>query len=241
MELFNRCAYAHFAQHGLSLRERDIFKLDAPDIGELFHAALKRIADRLLRENRTWADLSIKECEHLSAVVIEEIAPLLQRQILLSSNRHFYLKQKLQQIIFRTSIILREHAKSSGFVPVDLEVPFGMGGTGSLPPMEFSLPNGVKMEVVGRIDRVDKAEDENGTFLRIIDYKSRLKSVRLNGSVLRISTSNVNVFRCCYFKCAYVDEKGGTASPAGVLYFHIHNPIVEVKVTHLKQKLKRKF
>lgn len=37
-----------------------------------------------------------------------------------------------------------------------------MGGTGSLPPMEFSLPNGVKMEVVGRIDRVDKAEDENG-------------------------------------------------------------------------------
>ncbi len=61
MELFNRCAYAHFAQHGLSLRERDIFKLDAPDIGELFHAALKRIADRLLRENRTWADLSIKK------------------------------------------------------------------------------------------------------------------------------------------------------------------------------------
>ena len=102
-----------------------------------------------MRENRTWADLSIKECEHLSVLVIEEIAPLLQRQILLSSNRHFYLKQKLQQIIFRTSIILREHAKSSGFVPVDLEVPFGMGGTGSLPPMEFSLPNGVKMEVVG--------------------------------------------------------------------------------------------
>ena len=98
---------------GLSLRERDIFKLDAPDIGELFHAALKKIADKLLRENRTWADLSIKECEHLSVLVIEEIAPLLQRQILLSSNRHFYLKQKLQQIIFRTSIILREHAKSS--------------------------------------------------------------------------------------------------------------------------------
>lgn len=45
--------------------------------------------------------------------------------------------------------------------------------------MEFSLPNGVKMEVVGRIDRVDKAEDENGTFLRIIDYKSSSKSLDL--------------------------------------------------------------
>ncbi|MCI4060793.1 PD-(D/E)XK nuclease family protein, partial [Bacillus cereus] len=78
---------------------------------------------------RTWAHISIKECEHLSDLGIEEIAPLLQRQILLSSTRHFYLKQKLQQIIVRTTIILREHAKSRGFVPVDLEVPFGMGGT----------------------------------------------------------------------------------------------------------------
>ncbi|EOP57378.1 MULTISPECIES: helicase-exonuclease AddAB subunit AddB [Bacillus cereus group] len=241
MELFNRCAYAHFAQHGLSLRERDIFKLDAPDIGELFHAALKKIADKLLRENRTWADLSIKECEHLSAVVIEEIAPLLQRQILLSSNRNYYLKQKLQQIIFRTSLILREHAKSSGFVPVDLEVPFGMGGTGSLPPMEFSLPNGVKMEVVGRIDRVDKAEDENGTFLRIIDYKSSTKALDLTevyyGLALQMLTyldvviSNANTWM----------KKDGTASPAGVLYFHIHNPIVEMKGDASEEEIEKEI
>ncbi|EJQ42259.1 ATP-dependent helicase/deoxyribonuclease subunit B [Bacillus cereus BAG5X1-1] len=241
MELFNRCAYAHFAQHGLSLRERDIFKLDAPDIGELFHAALKRIADKLLRENRTWADLSIKECEHLSALVIEEIAPLLQRQILLSSNRHFYLKQKLQQIIFRTSLILREHAKSSGFVPVDLEVPFGMGGTGSLPPMEFALPNGVKMEVVGRIDRVDKAEDESGTFLRIIDYKSSSKALDLTEvyyglalqmlTYLDVVTSNAHTWM----------KKGSTASPAGVLYFHIHNPIVEMKGDASEEEIEKEI
>ncbi|MDM5187447.1 helicase-exonuclease AddAB subunit AddB [Bacillus sp. DX4.1] len=241
MELFNRCAYAHFAQHGLSLRERDIFKLDAPDIGELFHAALKKIADKLLRENRTWSDLSIKECEHLSVMVIEEIAPLLQRQILLSSNRHYYLKQKLQQIIFRTSLILREHAKSSGFVPVDLEVPFGMGGTGSLPPMEFSLPNGVKMEVVGRIDRVDKAEDESGTFLRIIDYKSSAKALDLTevyyGLALQMLTyldvviSNANTWM----------KKNETASPAGVLYFHIHNPIVEMKGDASEEEIEREI
>ena len=103
-----------------------------------------------------------------------------------------------------------------------------MGGTGSLPPMEFSLPNGVKMEVVGRIDRVDKAEDENGTFLRIIDYKSSSKALDLTevyyGLALQMLT-----YLDVVIKCAYVDEKGGTASPAGVLYFHIHNPIVEVK------------
>lgn len=245
MELFNRCSYAHFAQHGLSLRERDIFKLDAPDIGELFHAALKKIADKLLRENRTWADLTVKECEYLSQVVIEELAPLLQRQILLSSNRHHYLKHKLQQIIFRTSLVLREHAKASGFVPVDLEVPFGMGGADSLPPMQFELANGVKMEVVGRIDRVDKAEDESGTYLRIIDYKSSAKALDLTEVYYGLALQMLTYLDVVTSNAGKWMRGSGKAAPAGVLYFHIHNPIVEMKgdvrEAEIEQEILKKF
>ncbi|MGF9965120.1 helicase-exonuclease AddAB subunit AddB [Bacillus rhizoplanae] len=245
MELFNRCSYAHFAQHGLSLKERDIFKLDAPDIGELFHAALKKIADKLLKEKRTWADLTVKECEYLSVTVIEELAPLLQRQILLSSNRHHYLKHKLQQIIFRTSLVLREHAKSSGFVPVDLEVGFGMGGTNSLPAMNFELSNGVKMEVVGRIDRVDKAEDETGTFLRIIDYKSSAKKLDLTEVYYGLALQMLTYLDVVTTNASKWMKQGGTANPAGVLYFHIHNPIVEMKGDvsdiEIEQEILKKF
>ena len=35
------------------------------------------------------------------------------------------------------------------------------------------------MELVGRIDRVDKAKDENGVYLRIVDYKSSAKELNL--------------------------------------------------------------
>lgn len=76
-------------------------------------------------------------------------------------------------------IIFCEYVKLSGFVLVDLEVLFGMGGIGLFLLMEFLLLNGVKMEVVGCIDCVDKVEDENGMFLCIIDYKLSLKVLDL--------------------------------------------------------------
>ncbi|MCP8968239.1 helicase-exonuclease AddAB subunit AddB [Ectobacillus ponti] len=244
MELFQRCSYAHFMRHGLQLRERDIFKLDAPDIGELFHAALKNIADWLIAQNRSWADLSRSECEHLSLRAMEELAPLLQKEILMSSNRHHYLKRKLQQIIFRASVILSEHAKASGFVPVELEVPFGMNSQGALPPLQMQLENGAKMEVIGRIDRVDKAESEQGTFLRIIDYKSSAKTLDLTevyyGMALQMLTYLDVVIENAK---KWVGSK--EASPAGVLYFHIHNPMVSLKKSlsdaEIEQEILKKF
>ncbi|MDG4656713.1 helicase-exonuclease AddAB subunit AddB [Ectobacillus antri] len=227
MELFQRCSYAHFAQHGLALRERDIFTIDAPDIGELFHAALKSIADRLTQQSRSWADLSRTECEHLAMEAMEMLAPLLQKEILLSSNRHHYLKHKLQQIIFRASLILSEHAKSSGFVPVDLEVPFGIGAD-ALPPLHFQLANGTKMEVVGRIDRVDMAEGEKGTFLRIIDYKSSAKSLDMTEVYYGLALQMLTYLDVVIENAGkWVKDK--QVAPAGVLYFHVHNPVVEIK------------
>src|SRR6476620_11269419 len=63
MELYNGCSFSHFAQHGLKLRERQVFRLEAPDIGELFHAALKHISDIVNEQKLTWAQLTRQQCE----------------------------------------------------------------------------------------------------------------------------------------------------------------------------------
>lgn len=222
MEQFNSCAFSHFASHGLKLKERQVFKLEAPDIGQMFHAALKLISDRLHDLKLDWKGLTKDQCERLSVDAVEKLAPRLQREILLSSNRHHYIKRKLQKIVARASTILSEHAKASGFAPVGLELGFGKGE--QLPPMRFTLPNGCTMEVVGRIDRVDKADSSKGILLRIVDYKSSDRSLQLTevyyGLALQMLTyldiiiSNSNRWL------------GMEATPAGVLYFHVHDPIV---------------
>src|SRR5699024_743697 len=47
MERFGSCPFQQFASHGLRLQEREVFRLDAPDIGQFFHSALSLMTDHL--------------------------------------------------------------------------------------------------------------------------------------------------------------------------------------------------
>lgn len=225
MELFHGCPFSHFTTHGLRLREREVFKLEAPHIGDLFHGALKWIADEITRQNLTWDKLTKKQCELLAKAAVEHLAPKLQSQILLSSNRYHYIKRKLEQVISKASHVLSSHANVSGFAPVGLELEFGPQK--QLPPFAFTLKNGTQMQLQGRIDRVDKAEDENGVYLRVIDYKSSDRNLDLtevyHGLALQMLT---------YLDIIITHSErliGIEALPAGVLYFHMHNPIIDSK------------
>lgn len=224
MEKFQACPYAHFASHGLRLKERKVFRLEAPDIGELFHAALKMMAEQLRENQKDWRHLTKRECEQLSHHVVDELAPKLQNEILLSSNRHHYLKHKLQQIIERASLVLSDHAKASGFVPIGLELAFGPDQ--QLPAMQFTLPNGSKMELIGRIDRVDKAEGSNGILLRIVDYKSSDKVLNLVEVYYGLALQMLAYLDVVITYAEKLIGTGQHALPAGVLYFHVHNPMI---------------
>ncbi|MBP2241115.1 ATP-dependent helicase/nuclease subunit B [Cytobacillus eiseniae] len=222
MELFHSCPFSHYAQYGLKLRERQVFRLDAPDIGDLFHAALKYITEIVMKGTYSWTELTREQCEILAKEAVEVLAPKLQNEILLSSNRHYYIKRKLEQIISRASFILGEHAKSSGFSPIGLEL--GFGPKGELPSIKFPLKNGTQMELVGRIDRVDKAQDDQGVFLRVIDYKSSAKDLNVTEVYYGLALQMLTYLDIII---AHSEDLIGTkADPAGVLYFHVHNPMI---------------
>jgi ATP-dependent helicase/nuclease subunit B len=226
MEKFQSCAFSHFASHGLNLKERQFYKLEAPDIGQLFHSALKLISDRLQELHINWRDVTKKESAALSHEAVSRLAPRLQKEILLSSSRYQYIKEKLEKIIARVVTILSEHAKASGFAPVGLELDFGKKGP--LPPMQFHLKNGSTMELTGRIDRIDQAENNGRLLLRIVDYKSSSKGLDLSEVYYGIALQMLT-----YLDMSVTYSKewlGVEAVPAGVLYFHIHDPFIQSNV-----------
>lgn len=225
MELFHSCPFSHFARYGLGLKERQIFRLEAPDIGELFHAALKYISDTITQENKSWAQINRADCDMLARMAIESLAPRLQNEILLSSNRHHYIKRKLEQIISRASYVLSEHAKASGFSPIGLEL--GFGPKGELPALQFELKNGRNMSLVGRIDRIDQAKKEDEIYFRVVDYKSSAKDVSLQEVYYGLALQMLTYLDIVITHSSKLVE--AEAMPAGVLYFHIHNPMVQSK------------
>ncbi|ALC91921.1 ATP-dependent helicase [Bacillus sp. FJAT-18017] len=242
MELFNSCPFSHYIQHGLKLRDRQIYRLEAPDIGELFHAALKYIAETVKEQNIAWAQLSRGQCERLAKQAVEAIAPRLQNEILLSSERHHYIKRKLEQIITRASLVLSEHSKLSEFEPIGLEVGFGRGG--QLPPLTFGLKNGRRMELAGRIDRIDSGEGKNGElFLRVIDYKSSSRGLNLSEVYYGIALQMLTYLDIAISNSAELTRRD--AEPAGVFYFHVHNPMISAKKNmdedELEQEILKQF
>lgn len=241
MEQYQHCPFSQFANYGLSLEERELYKLEAPDIGILFHSALSTMAENLRKKGRDFADLSKEECFQLAKEIVAQLAPQIQREIFRSSHRYRYIAKKLEEVVARAAYVLAEQGRRSQFTPIGHEIAFGRGGT--LPPLTFQLSNGVEMELVGRIDRVDKAESEKGILLRVIDYKSSGKNVDLVDVYYGLSLQMLIYLDVLItYSEQWLGEK---ATPAGILYFHVHNPIVKankpLSLEKIEEELFKKF
>lgn len=220
IERFVSCPFQHFAIHGLRLKERQLYRLEAPDIGQLFHAALSRLAAEMAE---SWGTQTEEQIRGRAAKAVEELAPRLQSEILLSSSRFQYIARKLAAIVAQAAVILGEHARRASFQPVGLELDFG-GNDGTLPALEIPLSGGHTMEIIGRIDRVDAAQTEDGMLLRVIDYKSSSTALRLEEVVHGLSLQMLTYLDVLLTHAP--SWLGQPAIAAGVLYFHVHNPML---------------
>ena len=219
MERFTACPFQHFAAYGLKLEERRVYRLEAPDVGQLFHAALSRLANAF---GERLGEASPEEIAQAVSDIVDSLVPRLQSRILMSSSRYGYIARRLKQTLIRTASALAEHARRGVFTPVGLEIDFGPGG--KLPPLVLPAGPGRSVEVVGRIDRVDAAETDDGLLLRIIDYKSSAKSLRLEEVVHGLSLQLLTYMDALLTHApAWL---GKPADPAGVLYFHVHDPLI---------------
>ncbi|HLR74997.1 MAG TPA: PD-(D/E)XK nuclease family protein, partial [Virgibacillus sp.] len=222
LEMLYRCSYQHYAQYSLQLEDRRTYKLDAPDIGQLFHEALKTITQWIQDEGKDFATLTKSESSTYAKKSMSYLAPALQHHILSSSNRYKYIQKKLQDVIAQATYILSEQARASGFSPVGIELGFGFKE--GLDPMKIMLPNGYELVLRGRIDRVDKSVEDDQLYLRIIDYKSSSRGLDLvevyYGLALQMLT---------YLDVVLSQSKawlGMEATAAGVLYFHVHHAML---------------
>lgn len=223
MERFAACPFMQFASHGLRLKERRIYRLEPPDIGQLFHAALNRMARELIDEGVRWKELTPEQLAERAARAVEWVAPRLQSEILYSSNRYRYMARKLKGIVSQTAHVMGDHAKRGEFEPVALELGFGPGE--ELQPVPFTLKNGTEMLLVGRIDRVDAAPHDKGELLRIIDYKSGAKSLSLQDVYDGLSLQLLTYLDVVISQAE--QWRGTVGLPGGALYFQVHNPLIQ--------------
>lgn len=225
LERYRRCPYSYFLTYGLRLQERKLYKMEAVDVGQFYHTAIERFSNYLLEQQLSWQALDAEQVKAIMARIVEELAPAMQNEILLSTGRYRYLRHRLQKTLERSALLLMEHGKRGDFVPVALEADFGTAGS-RLPRWKITLQDGTLLTLQGRIDRIEQASRQGRHYLRIIDFKTGAQGLRLTDLYYGLKLQLLTYLQVALQYYEQLVPPGEALLPAGVLYYFFRSGIL---------------
>ena len=226
LEKYASCAYAHFLQYGLMLREREEFGFEQVDLGNIFHGVLEAFAGKLSQNHYTWFDFPDEEGDRLLKEALLECTLEYGETVLYSNARYEYMIERMYRILKRTIRTLKAQLREGDFVPASFEMSFSH--VEDLQAVNIALSEDERMKLRGRIDRIDTAEDEEHVYVKVIDYKSGNRKFDLAALYYGLQLQLVvymNVAR------EVIREKhpGKEIVPAALLYYHVDDPLISAE------------
>ncbi len=224
LEKYAACAYAHFLQYGLRLRERGEYNFEAADMGNLFHGVLEGFSKRLKEHGYTWFDFPKEEGRKLVAETLTACAASYGETILYSNARNRHLLARMERILNRTVNTLQTQLQKGQFLPEAFEVSFDV--LENLDSLNIALSEKEKLRLRGRIDRVDIGETDERVYVKVIDYKSGDRRFDLAALYYGLQLQLVVYMNAAVelVQKKYPDKE---AVPAAMLYYRVADPVVE--------------
>jgi ATP-dependent helicase/nuclease subunit B len=225
LEQYVNCPFSHFVKYGLRPKERKMYTVAAPDLGELFHLSIEGFTTRVTEEQLDWRTLDDRQCEAMIDEIMDKVLPEHNNSVLLSTNRYKYLANRLKRISKRAVWLLTDHIRRSSFNPIGNEISFGAKGT--YPAIEIEMTGGERLFLEGRIDRADIYQQDDSVYVNVIDYKSGIESFDLSDAYYGLKLQLL-----VYLEALLEVEQRrveGKARPGGIFYFHIDDPLIDTQ------------
>ncbi len=226
LERFAACAYEHFLTYGLGLRPREENTFEAVDFGNLVHTALEYYGRGLAESRFDWFCVPQEERRRLGKAAMEHALATSRNDALLTSAKNRYLTGRMERLLHQTVDILTGQVRKGRFLPADYEVGFGMAE--GLNVQEFTLSQEERMQLRGRIDRVDVMEKDDDLYVKIIDYKSGQTKFSLLSLYHGLQLQLVVYLNAAMELMRRKQEDGGVL-PAGIFYYHVDEPVLETE------------
>ena len=223
LEQFAACAYAHFLQYGLRLRERELSGLQAVDMGNVFHDALKYFSDTVSGSEYDWLHVPNEKRDSWMEESLERALEKYAERGLDTDAQDAYAVERMKRIGKRTAWAVMEQLKKGMFVPERTEVSFR--NLEQLSSVSVLLSEDERMRLQGRIDRIDVCRQDGNVYVRVIDYKSGMTKFDLT-SVYYGLQLQLAVYLNAAMEMEQRDSTG-EVHPAGMFYYHIQDPMLD--------------
>lgn len=177
LETYKRCPFSFHLTYGLKLKEKENLKIEALDTGSFMHEVIDKFFEKIDEGNLNIKQIEDNKIKEIIDKIIDELLQSSRNYIFSSSAKFKLLTRRLKKIVTRSIEYIVYTLKYSSFEILGHEVEFKTGG--EFKPIEITLEDGREVEITGKIDRVDIANVDGKTYVRIIDYKSSIKKVDL--------------------------------------------------------------
>lgn len=233
LEMFAQCPYRHFLTFGLKLGERPLTDLKERDLGSCYHDILRRFSQKLSDYDlwpvnslaRLNGSLMTDQIRSLLDESIEEFELSQPDSVLFDSARNEYRIQMIRSTINTMADVMLSQVAAGDFRPEYFEESFRLEQEISDVNSENERGDAAQICLNGMIDRVDVLQDEDRTYLRIIDYKMGRRSFSLDEFYYGLQMQLI------FYLDAVMESmkrKNMQGEPAAVFYSHIDDPLIDV-------------
>ena len=235
LERYRSCPFSYYLQYGLKIKPQEELKIQTLNTGTFIHEVIDEFFG-------TVKEVGIKLEEITEDQLSEIINKIIDSKLGQNKNYIFTSTAKYRALVIRLKKIIKKALKyiigtivQSRFEVLGTEVEFGEKG--KYKPIRLTLEDGKRIEIVGKIDRIDTAQGEDGKYLRIIDYKSSAKNIDLNEVY-----AGLQIQLLTYLDAACKEED---LMPAGVLYFSMLEQMIKsdkrLEQEEIEEKIRANF
>lgn len=238
LETYAACAHAHFLQYGLTLKERKEFGFETVDMGNIFHGVLELFSKKLEESEYTWFNFSEDFGESTVSEALDFLAAQYGDTVLYSSARNEYAIRRMRRILNRTVFTMQYQLQQGSFVPKSYEISFAYAS--DLDSVNIELSNEEKMQLKGRIDRIDIQETADQIYVKVVDYKSGRHKFDLVALYYGLQLQLV-LYMNAAVELQKREHPEKEVIPAALLYYHVSDPALESPQELSQEELKEKL
>ena len=235
LEKYNSCPYSYFLQYVLGLKEKEELKIQNIDTGSFMHDVINEFFEEINTQNIILKNIKDEDIQNIVEKIIDEKLLNNNYYIFTATLKYKLLIIRLKRIINKALKYIIQTIVQSEFNIEGTEVEFS--NKGKYKPIILNLDNGKKVEITGKIDRIDIAKDEKNNYVRIIDYKSSIKNIDFSDIYAGLQLQLIT-----YLDAVCEEED---LLPAGILYFSLLEQIInsdkKLSEEEIEEKIKNNF